>query len=97
MVVEKVQNGPKYEGKFRLYRGKNTDHGDWSISHLVADGCIFTNGKVAVCWLSDHSSIAVWDTFDDFLAVSFADPPSGRWAEISFVDMHVAALYKETP
>lgn len=99
MVADNVASSPHYQGKFRLFRGKLWAEGDphWGTSSLVADGCIFENDKVAVCWLSEHSSIAVWDSFDDFLAVSFANPPQGRWAGITFQDMHVQELYKETP
>lgn len=96
MVTDNILPVPHYQGKFLLYRGKLST--DAQGHTLVAEGCIFTNGKVAVCWLSEHSSIAAWDSFDDFLAVSFAQPPSGRWATVEFLDMlDGGTLYKETP
>lgn len=32
-------------------------------------GIEFDNGKVAICWLTNMSSISVWDSMDDMLAV----------------------------
>jgi hypothetical protein len=31
----------------------------------VAEGVVFTNGKVALEWLSDHSSTALYDSIQD--------------------------------
>jgi len=32
---------------------------------IVAEGCIFSNGKVAVEWLSNHASTALYDSISD--------------------------------
>lgn len=32
-------------------------------------GIEFDNGKVAICWLTPKSSVSVWDSMDDMLAI----------------------------
>lgn len=36
---------------------------------VVADGVVWPNGKVTVCWRGPHSSIVDWDSLDDAEAV----------------------------
>lgn len=36
---------------------------------VVADGVLWPTGQVTLCWRGDHSSIAVWQTLDDAIAI----------------------------
>jgi hypothetical protein len=36
----------------------------------LAEGIIFSDGRVAVRWLGEHSSIVMWNSFEDFNKVS---------------------------
>ena len=36
---------------------------------IVAEGVIFSNGKCAVSWLTDVSSVAVYDSIEDVQAI----------------------------
>jgi hypothetical protein len=36
---------------------------------IVAEGCQFSNGKVALCWKSGVSSVAVYDSLRDLQAI----------------------------
>lgn len=42
---------------------------------VVAEGVIFSNGKVALEWLSNHASINLYDSIDD---VEFVHGHEGR-------------------
>jgi len=48
---------------------------DGHMSILLAEGVIFDNGKVCVCWkIKDKpSSVVVWDTLDDFKKISLTN------------------------
>lgn len=35
----------------------------------VAGGVQFLNGKVVICWFTEHSSIAVYDSIDDVAVI----------------------------
>ena len=35
----------------------------------VAEGVIFSNGKVALTWLTEHSSVAIYDSIDEVRAI----------------------------
>ena len=35
----------------------------------VAEGVQFGNGKVVICWLTPRSSIVIWDTIVDAVAI----------------------------
>lgn len=37
---------------------------------IVADGVLFENGKVVVCWRGKQQSIVVWDNLEEMKAVS---------------------------
>lgn len=56
---------------FHLYRPDKKPDG---ISYLNAEvspleGCVFSDGSVAVRWLTLNHSTAVWPSLDDFLAI----------------------------
>ncbi|SRR6266542_5694287 len=56
---------------FHLYRPYKEADG---ISYLDAEispleGCVFSDGSVAVRWLTLNHSTAVWPSLDDFLAI----------------------------
>lgn len=38
--------------------------------NIVAYGCIFPSGKVAVNWAGYCSSVVVWDSLDDLIEVN---------------------------
>lgn len=33
------------------------------------EGCVFSDGRVAVRWLTAKRSVSVWDSLDDMLAI----------------------------
>lgn len=35
----------------------------------VADGALWPNGRVSICWRGDLSSIATWERLDDAIAI----------------------------
>lgn len=51
----------------------------------VLDGVIFPNGKVVVCWRTENSSVAVYDSFEIFSAIHIDSHPENetevRYAE----------------
>lgn len=36
---------------------------------VVAEGVMFENGKVALCWLTERSSVAVYDSMADCIEI----------------------------
>ncbi len=66
---------------FKLIR-----HGDESgvsgIGHVL-DGVVWHNGKVVVSWRTTFSSIAVYDSWEDFYAIHIASHP-GNNSELQF-------------
>lgn len=53
--------------RFQLHR--STDHTGVSGTGIVADGCRFPDGTVALRWRGAHASTVVWSTVDDALAI----------------------------
>lgn len=56
---------------FKLYRPNKAADG---ISYLEPDvspleGCLFSDGSLAVRWMTLNHSTAVWPSLDDFLAI----------------------------
>ena len=41
------------------------DESGISGTGLIAEGVIFTSGKVAMSWLTDHSSIGIYDSIGE--------------------------------
>ena len=37
---------------------------------VVANGCVFKNGKCVVAWEGIHKSVVVWDSFADMVAIN---------------------------
>jgi hypothetical protein len=48
----------------RFYLNRIKDISGISGTGRVAEGFVFDNGKVAMCWLTATSSIAVYDTVE---------------------------------
>lgn len=49
----------------------------------VLDGIIFPNGKTVICWRTETSSIAVYDSYEDFKAIHVDSHKAGS-AKIEF-------------
>mgnify|MGYP007070612307 CR=1 FL=1 len=49
--------------KFYLYRKE--DETGVSGTGIVAEGVIFHNGVCALCWRSDHPSVAIYQSIDE--------------------------------
>lgn len=39
------------------------------VDQIQFEGIQFTNGKVAVCWRTETSSISIWDSLDDLMKI----------------------------
>ena len=48
---------------------RNVDVTGASGTGLVAEGVQFPNGRVVICWLTARSSIVVWDSIEDAIAI----------------------------
>jgi hypothetical protein len=48
--------------QFVLFRDE--DETGISGTGEVAEGIQFSNGKVVLCWISEHSSITIWDELE---------------------------------
>lgn len=48
----------------RFYLNRIKDISGISGTGRVAEGFVFDNGKVAMCWLTATSSIAIYDTIE---------------------------------
>ncbi|TWD83192.1 hypothetical protein FB561_4351 [Kribbella amoyensis] len=61
-----------------------TDVSGVSGTGVVAEGCVFTDGSVALRWHGDNPSTAVWPDLDSILAVhGHAGATVVRWLEDS--------------
>jgi hypothetical protein len=49
---------------------RSEDKTGLSGTGIVADGVLFPNGKVVVCWRGDKSSIVIWNNIDEMKKVS---------------------------
>lgn len=52
---------------FQLHRIE--DESGVSGTGIVAEGVVFTSGKCAMCWLTKHTSVAVYDSIADLEAI----------------------------
>lgn len=48
---------------FQLHRKQ--DISGISGTGIVAEGVLFTNGKVALAWLSEYKSVSIYDCIED--------------------------------
>ena len=82
MKVSKVMK-PTAPCSFILIR--RNDETGISGSGRVLEGCLFSNGKVVVDWISEKSSVVIWDSLEDFLDVHINSHPKNRslliWAD----------------
>ncbi len=86
-----VVAGPKKPDlqPFMMIRGK--DETGVSGTGIVAEGCVFRNGKCAVCWTSATPCIQVWDSFEAFKAVHIDAHPSNETQLVWLVGAKVEA------
>ena len=49
--------------RFNLHRFE--DETGVSGTGVVSEGVMFTDGKCAMCWLTERSSVAIYDHIDD--------------------------------
>lgn len=58
---------------FRMYRKSvppTHDHNQANPPDLAQfEGVIFSDGRVAVRWLTTKASVSIWDSFEDLLAI----------------------------
>ncbi len=52
---------------FQLIR--SVDSTGVSGTGIVADGCVFSNGKVCLCWRGALSSIVIHDNIDNIMKI----------------------------
>jgi hypothetical protein len=70
----RVSKEPTFMKRFTMYR-----RGDLSATHNANqankpdepqfEGVVFSDGRVAVRWLTAKRSVSVWDSLDDMLAI----------------------------
>lgn len=60
---------PRPQRPCMFYLMRRQDHSGVSGTGVVAEGIEFTNGKVAMAWLTDTSSICVYDSMEDLVIV----------------------------
>jgi hypothetical protein len=66
--------------RFQLVR----DHDVSGVSGTgqVAEGVEFTNGKAVLCWLSDKSSVALYESLEDLVAIH----GHGGYSHVELID-----------
>jgi len=64
---------------FRMIRQKDIS-GVSGTGHVL-DGVVFDDGTTVVKWLSNHSSISVFKTYDDFKAIHITPHPENNTVE----------------
>lgn len=52
-----------------FYLNRIEDESGVSGVGIVAEGIQFSNGKCVLSWLTEHSSIAIYDNIDDLKAI----------------------------
>lgn len=70
-----------FEGK-RFLLLRHEDISGVSGTGVVASGIQFPNGKCAMSWHSRYTSIAIYDTIEDLIAVH----SHGDKSEVKFID-----------
>lgn len=73
----------EYPRAFTLERGH--DESGVSGTGIVLEGCIFTDGRVAVRWRGETCSSVIYDSFDDFWFLHVASHPSNKTV-VRFLD-----------
>lgn len=59
---------------FEVYRGH--DESGISGTGKVMEGVIFSDGRVALQWMSTPRSFVMWDRFEDMWTINIASHPS---------------------
>ncbi len=67
--------GPKKPDPQPFLMKRNHDETGMSGTGIVAEGCVFSNGKCAVTWRSSKPCVQVWDTFEAFREVHIDHHP----------------------
>ena len=57
---------------------RNADETGVSGTGVVAEGCVFSNGKCVVEWIGATPCTQVWPTFDCFKAVHIKPHPGNK-------------------
>lgn len=66
--------------RFWLYR--TDDESGVSGVGIVAEGTLYSTGKVTLCWVSALKSVAVYDSIDDLITIH----SHGGKTEIRWID-----------
>lgn len=53
----------------RFYLDRLVDESGVSGTGVVAEGCVFTNGRVAMTWLVPHYSVGIYGSLADVEAI----------------------------
>ena len=61
---------------FKVER-KQDESGVSGTGHII-DGVIFPNGKVVICWKTEMSSIAIYESYEDFKAIHIDSHPQNE-------------------
>lgn len=57
---------------------RDSDESGVSGTGYVLQGVVWHNGKVTVCWKTAHSSIAVYDSWEDFEFIHITSHPTNK-------------------
>lgn len=76
----------EYPRAFNLER--RNDESGVSGTGIVLEGCIFTDGRVAVRWRGNTRSSVIYDNFQDFWFLHVASHPSNATV-VRFLDGEV--------
>lgn len=69
----------------RFHMIRENDATGISGTGRVLDGGVFYTGQVVVCWRSRHSSITIYASWEDFLAVHITPHPENH-SRVVFLD-----------
>lgn len=61
---------------FTLDRGH--DESGVSGTGIILEGVEFSDGRCAGRWMTETSSVVIWDSFEDFWTIHVASHPSNR-------------------
>lgn len=70
--------GPKKPNPQIFLMLRNHDETGVSGTGVVAEGCVFSNGKCAVTWRSAHPCVQIWDSFEQFSAIHIDSHPENE-------------------
>ncbi len=68
--------GPRRTGPQAFKMVRNADETGVSGTGVVAEGCVFGNWLVAVCWTSATPCMQTWMSFEAFQAIHITPHPT---------------------